>query len=279
MIVINISGQLGNQMFQYALGRRLQLAGRRVKYYIGYFDKHPNHFFGLSLFPIDIPRASKDEVLTLRDERRRYIDRIRRKLIGRNSHVISEIGVDSYAFRDDVFRTRSAYIDGYWQSDKYFSDIRSTLLSDFRFPVSRSKLNQEIVMEMNDCVSISIHVRRGDYLGAFPVMDRAYYDPAMNYFRSKYGQVRFFVFSNDLAWCRDNIIGEDVKFVEWNTGKDSIFDMWLMTQCKHNIIANSSFSWWGAWLNEHEECEVIAPSQWFKGIATPDVYCKGWKII
>ena len=279
MIVININGQLGNQMFQYALGRRLQLMGRKVEYYIEYFDKNPNHFFGLPLFPIVIPLASKEKVLSLRDDQHRVIDRIRRKIIGRRPHVISEIGADSYVFMENVFHVKTALIDGYWQSEKYFSEIRSTLLSDFRFPISQNELNQDTAKEMSECISISIHVRRGDYLGSFPVMDCAYYNPAMCYFREKYGRVRFYVFSNDLRWCKENLIGDDVKYVEWNTGKNSIFDMWLMTQCKHNIIANSSFSWWGAWLNEHEGSEVIAPSQWFNGVSTPEVYCKGWKII
>ncbi len=96
---------------------------------------------------------------------------------------------------------------------------------------------------------------------------------------SKYKDVTFYVFSNDIIWCREHLCAPSIQFVDWNTGKDSIFDMWLMTQCQHNIIANSSFSWWGAWLNRHEGKEVIAPKKWFFHVQTPNIYCDGWKII
>ena len=87
------------------------------------------------------------------------------------------------------------------------------------------------------------------------------------------------IFSNDVEWCRNHLKAERITFVDWNTGKESPFDLWLMTQCKHNIIANSSFSWWGAWLNQNECKEVIAPKTWFYHAATPDVYCKGWRVL
>jgi hypothetical protein len=271
-----MTGQLGNQMFQYALGRRLQLAGRNVRYYTGYYRQHPHHYFGLSRFPVLIPAASDNQVLAMRDDRHRLIDRIRRKIFGRHPHVVSEIDHRSYAFMEDVFLTKHAFIDGYWQSEKYFKDIQDVIRKDFTFPVSGDIRNQELAKEMGDCTSVSVHVRRGDYLGGFPVMDHSYYGPAMSYFREKYGPVRFYVFSNDMDWCRTNIQGRDVRYVDWNVGEDSLFDMWLMTQCKHNIIANSSFSWWGAWLNRHENKEVIAPKVWLYHADTPDICCDQW---
>ena len=132
---------------------------------------------------------------------------------------------------------------------------------------------------MGESLSVSIHVRRGDYLGAFPVLDESYFNPAMAYFAEKYSDVRFYVFSNDIDWCRHHLIADKITFVDWNTGKDSPFDMWLMTQCRHNIIANSSFSWWGAWLNQNKGKQVIAPKTWFYHAETPDVYCKDWIVI
>lgn len=279
MIVIHVNGQLGNQMFQYALGRKLQLKGRKVRYYKKYYTDHPQHYFGLGRFGIETPEASETQVYALCDDRHRLIDRVRRKLIGRRPHVVSEIEKDTYAFDPAVFQPRNAFVDGYWQSEKYFSDIREVLLKDFTFPVSSNPRNTALAEEMQTCPSVSIHVRRGDYLGGFPVMDNAYFDPAMAYFREKYPDVHFYVFSNDLDWCREHLQGTDVSFVDWNTGEDSLFDMWLMTQCRHNIIANSSFSWWGAWLNTHEGQEVIAPKTWFYTNKTPDVYAKGWKIM
>lgn len=279
MIVVNLTGQLGNQMFQYALGRKLELMGRRVRYYKAYYGEHPNHYFGLGRFGISTPEASKEQVLALCDDRHRIIDRVRRKLTGRRKKVISEIGAKTYAYNESVFHTRRSYIDGYWQSDRYFSDIRDVILKDFTFPASPDPRNNELAVQMQACNSVSIHVRRGDYLGGFPVMDIDYYGPAMAYFRERYPDVHFYVFSNDLDWCRGHLLGDDVSYVDWNTGEDSLFDMWLMTQCRHNIIANSSFSWWGAWLNRHEGQEVIAPRTWFYHVQTPDIYLADWRVI
>ncbi len=112
------------------------------------------------------------------------------------------------------------------------------------------------------------------------MLTKDYYDKAVSYFQTKYGDVTFFVFSNDMEWAKQNIKADKLCFVECNTGKDSWKDMYLMTQCKHNIIANSSFSWWGAWLNQNKDKEVIAPSLWLYHADNKDmIYCEGWKII
>ena len=278
MIVINLTGQLGNQMFQYALGRHLQLQGKKVLYHTAYYRQHPEHYFGLGRFGLEIPVAKETDVLTFQEDRHRMIDRLRRKLFGAHPHVFSEINSESLHYRKEIFDLRKGFVDGYWQSEKYFDEIADVIRKDFTFPRSDNPKNDALVEEMQNCTSVSIHVRRGDYLGGFPVMDEKYFFPAMEYFANKYENVRFYVFSNDLVWCREHLKGEQMVFVDWNTGKDSLFDMWLMTQCKHNIIANSSFSWWGAWLNQHEGKEVVAPNLWFTHAETPDVYADGWKV-
>ena len=279
MIVVNLTGQFGNQMFQYALGRHLQLRGRNVLYYMGYFRKHPEHHLDLPrIFGVDLPEATANQVLAFREDRHRIVDRVRRKVFGRHERVFTEIGSKSYDFRSEVFDFERGLVDGYWQSEKYFLPIADVIRKDFAFPEA-SERNKSLAKEMSRTMSVSIHVRRGDYLGGFPVMDETYFNPAMDYFNEKYGDVHFYVFSNDMDWCRDHLKAEKITFVDWNTGKDSPFDMWLMTQCKHNIIANSSFSWWGAWLNQNESKEVIAPKTWFYHAETPDVYCKDWIVI
>ena len=97
------------------------------------------------------------------------------------------------------------------------------------------------------------------------------------YFTEKYEDVHFFIFTNDKEWVRENFkTAGEMTFVDWNSGKNSFRDMELMSCCKHNVIANSSFSWWSAWLNENKEKEVIAPKVWFENIPTPDVWCEGW---
>lgn len=279
MIIVNLHGQLGNQMFQYALGRHLQLLGRKVLYYTGYFKQHPEHDFALPrIFSLDLPEATKNQMLACREDRHRLIDRVRRKIFGRHEHVFTEVDAKSLLYKPKVFDFKQGLIDGYWQSEKYFLPIVDVIRKDFTFPEA-SVRNKAFVKEMSETFSVSIHVRRGDYLGGFPVMDEAYFEPAMAYFIEKYGNVHFYVFSNDMGWCREHLRAEQMTYVDWNTGKDSPFDMWLMTQCKHNIIANSSFSWWGAWLNQNEGREVVAPKTWLYHQETPDIYCKNWIIM
>lgn len=275
MVIVSINGQLGNQMFQYAVGYKNQLLGHRVKYELFDYIEHPNHW-ALDRFGITVSAATRKEVLRLKDEYSTIPDRIRRKILGRHPRVVSEIGRKEYFYDAEVFAHKRMYIDGYWQSEKYFEDIEEEIRKLYTFPNSENPKNSALADELKNGTSVSIHVRRGDYLGGFPVMDMDYYIPAMKYFKEKYENVKFYIFSNDLKWCRDNFINEDVTFIDWNTGKDSIFDMYLMTQCKHNIIANSTFSWWGAWLNTNPGHEVIAPKVWFYNTKTPAVYCKDW---
>lgn len=278
MIIISINGQLGNQMFQYALGYHLECLGRKVEYDLSYFKQHPEHYFGLPLFGIVVPVANVKKVLAFQEDRHRFIDRLRRKVFGKHIRVFSEIGAKSYAFREDVFSFAKGYINGYWQSEKYFYNIAEEIRKLYSFPVSDNPKNRCLLEEIQECTSVSIHVRRGDYLGGFPVMDDMYFVPAMDYFRAKYNDVHFYVFSNDFAWCKKHFVGDDISYIDWNTGVNSIFDMCLMSQCKHNIIVNSSFSWWGAWLNQNPNKEVIAPDIWFFHAQTPDIYAKGWKV-
>ena len=279
MLIVNLTGQFGNQMFQYALGRHLQLQGKKVLYYTGYFRQHPEHDLALPrIFGLDLPEATSNQVLACREDRHRFIDRVRRKIFGRNERVFSEVGSKSYQYRPDIFDFKRGLIDGYWQSEKYFNPIADTIIKDFTF-LEVSVRNKLLAKEMSEKISVSIHVRRGDYLGGFPVMDENYFKLAMTYFTKKYGDVHFYVFSNDIDWCRNHLKAERITFVDWNTGKDSPSDMWLMSQCKHNIIANSSFSWWGAWLNQNEGKVVIAPKTWFYHAETPDVYCNNWIVI
>lgn len=279
MLIVNINGQLGNQMFQYALGRHLQLQGKKVLYYTGYFKRYPEHDFALPrIFGLNLPEATTNQVLACREDRHRLIDRARRKVFGRHERVFAEIGTSSLAYKPEVFDFKRGLVDGYWQSEKYFLRVTDVIRKDFTFP-EVSVRNKALAKEMSETLSVSIHVRRGDYLGGFPVMDERYYEPAMTYFTEKYGDAYFYVFSNDITWCREHLKADKMTYIDWNTGKESPYDMWLMTQCKHNIIANSSFSWWGAWLNCNKGKEVIAPSTWFYTEETPDVYCKDWIVV
>lgn len=158
--------------------------------------------------------------------------------------------------------------DGEWQSEKWFKDCKNEVINAFSFKyISEKNIKEASIIQCNE--SVSIHVRRGDYVGNNTYANCAtkdYYIRAIDYIKSKYPECRFWVFSNEIDWCKENLIdtiGNKVSFVDWNTGNDSYQDMYLMSQCKHNIIANSSFSWWGAYLNKNEDKIVVAPEKWF----------------
>ncbi len=278
MLIINLNSQLGNQMFQYALYRKLKTLGKHVKLDFRYYESHPEHY-GLNIFDIHPHIATPKEITRVKDANRNYVARCRRKLFGKRQTMFSEIESHSLPFRAEIFNLTHAYIDGYWQTEKYFADIRPILLKEFAFPTVTDNQNRLIVERINATTSISLHIRRGDYIGGFPLMTPEYYHSAINYFQQKFENVCFFIFSNDMSWAKANINCHQSYFVDWNTGIDSWKDMYLMTQCRHNIIANSSFSWWGAWLNQHKDSEVVAPATWFYHQETPDIYCENWKII
>lgn len=282
MIIVYISQQLGNQMFQYALGRHLELMGKEVKFWAGYYESFPHHDFALPrIFNLNLPQADQSEVQEVFRIRRRIYNRIIKKLTKKDRYLIHEITevCGPQVYNPRVFHINYGILNGYWQSEKYFLPIADTIRKSFTF-CEPSFRNKEMAKEMSEYTSVSIHVRRGDYAGLFPLLDKNYYDQAMSYFLHKYKDVRFYVFSNDIPWCRENLNSDSITFVDWNTGLDSPYDMWLMTQCRHNIIANSSFSWWGAWLNSHEGKEVIAPRVWdFQKNRSEDIYCPGWMTI
>lgn len=173
---------------------------------------------------------------------------------------------------------------GYFQTEKYFSNIREKLLQVFSFKSEIQKIaldywDKEIDLFLNGSIPVSLHVRRGDYTlypDHHPTCSKEYYDSAMNIFS---GDHKFIVFSDDIEWCKENFKGD--RFHHVDTGSP-YSDLKIMTMCNHHINANSSFSWWGAWLNPKENKRVICPSRWF-GPAIPkdvsDVYCEGWEII
>jgi hypothetical protein len=154
---------------------------------------------------------------------------------------------------------------GYWQSEQYFASIAPAVREAFRFVEPSSSTARGYYEEIRQAQAVSIHVRRGDYLGMDSYRDvfaDGYYERAIAYVKSKVNNPRFYVFSDDTAWCRSAFAGEQFHMVE-HEGKDVHVDMWLMSNCKHNIIANSTYSWWGAWLNANPEKIVVSPKEWF----------------
>ena len=268
-------GGLGNQMFQYASSRALSLK-RGVPLLLDTqdFSNYALHNgFELDrIFHINAKTASSSEIREVLGWRSPSF--LRKKLFRndlswlRGKHLYVDTQFESW--KDLAQVPDSCYLMGNWQTENYFKDYRSTILADFRFKSALQDHNRNLELEIINSNAISIHVRRGDYvsnaasLAFHGVCSTSYYQSAINHIIETVSAPTFFVFSDDMTWVRENIKLEHPCFyVDHNKGHDSFNDMHLMSLCKHNIIANSSFSWWGAWLNTNEEKTVIAPKKWF----------------
>ncbi len=284
MIIVNILGGLGNQMFQYALYRSLLEKKNDVKYDLSGFGNYELHNgYELNrLFNITENIATKEECTSLKDSNT-FLGKVKKKVFGsKKTHVIDK----DFKFDPSVFELNQAYLDGYWQSEKYFTSIEDIIRKEFTFKLPmQDPRNKEIVEKMKTTNSVSLHVRRGDYVtnpsaakvhGNICTLD--YYEKAIKLVNNKVQDPVFFVFSDDIEWAKENLNIEHAEYIDWNKGENSYLDMQLMSNCKNNIIANSSFSWWGAWLNSNKEKTVIAPSRWFNdpSLNTKDIVPNNW---
>ena len=284
MIIIRMKGGIGNQMFQYALYSELNYLGRDVKMddvngFIGDGQRTP---VLKETFGVDYVTATDEEVRDLRDAHMGFFDRIRRKLTGRHSKEIME---PDGVFRPEILQITDAYLDGYWQSEKYLPDtaVVSALRKAFSVrpeDIIRDDAGFELLARIRQSESVSVHVRRGDYLWPGVVetfggiCTEEYYQRAFGEILLTHPDATFFVFTNDKEWCREHMKGERVFTVDLTAGEGDvdILDMMLMSECHHHIIANSSYSWWAAWLNDAPEKCVIAPAKWLNNKNMQDIY-------
>lgn len=280
MIIIRFTGGLGNQMFQNALYEKYRELGYDVYADLSFYRMQDTVKYELDIFHTEIVEASSKEISKLIDNKKDYLSRIRRLFYRKREYLYMEDPEVHY--EPEIFSLKKAYLDGYWQSEKYFIDIRDRLLSVYSFPISNNQRNIDVLNEMRNCNSVSIHVRRGDYLkGRAKVLygnicTCEYYKNAVLEVRERIANPVFYVFSDDVEWVQENLKIENARYINWNNGVEDYYDMYLMSQCKCNIIANSSFSWWGAWLNQNEDKIVISPSKWFNLHIAPDLICDDW---
>jgi hypothetical protein len=306
IIATEISYGLGNQMFQYAVARRLAHAtnGRLILLFNTEYGKAYARSFGLKNFNIagavvrdepphnggeDAPRmqARFTDRISWVARRLRPFPVIREKLVW---DFIPEPESSSHGdgnatlFMPDLLNWRGAVrLIGYWQDERYFADIRAIIRKDFSLKKSLAESNRELLARIHGGPSAFIHVRRGDYLlpgqaERYGVCGKDYYDNAAELLRQRVGRdIKFFVFSDDPAWVRENKIGGcTAEYIDWN-GNAPEQDLALMMECKHGIIANSSFSWWGAWLGETQGQIVIAPRIWYKAVPNyQDIVPERW---
>lgn len=280
MIMVNLKGGLGNQMFQYSLYTKLQLTKKNVLLDTTQIKSEMERINRGTIFDtFALEEKSNHDFFSTN----LLYKKIRRKICKSFYGIVAEKNTGTYD--PEMVQICQGYLDGYWQSYKYFSDIRDLLLKRFEFKNYLMGQSLRIYNKiLNDPCSISLHVRLGDYLsnsnvrklyGGICTID--YYRKAIEIMTAKFDSPSFYIFSNE---PRDAIKilppSASYTIVDVNDEKRAWADLLLMKTCKHNIIANSSFSWWGAWLNENVNKNVIAPQNFINGISMPDICPEEW---
>ncbi len=277
-------------MFQYAAGRRLAgKVGSELKLDITWFDSNSERQYSLRHLSIHENFALEKEILGLKYLSPSLYDRVLKTLGLRSSLLppapgyikerLNRFDPEILTLSDDV------YLEGYWQSEKYFFDIRDVIRKEFYPRAPLSAEGMKIADSVSSCESVSIHIRRGDYVSNalvnshHGVCSLKYYHQGIQYIASHMPELNFFVFSDDPLWCRQNLhIPFHTSFIDRNDPERDYEDLHLMSLCKHHIIANSSFSWWGAWLATSPYKIVVGPKKWFalKERSTQDLIPRDW---
>lgn len=287
-VITRLNGGLGNQLFQYAAGRALaERLDVPLKIDISEFETYPLRRFELNKFQINAEIATQNEVTRFVINQSRFQRSVCRVAIALGVKF-SKIPLNENKFNyDGVFEKirYPMYLNGYWQSEKYFKSAEKTLRGELCLAKALDETSEKFFFEIQKYSAISLHIRRGDYLtnpsaaAVHGVCPLDYYYSAIRHIAAHVENPYFFVFSDDQQWAKDNLrIGHPVQFVDVNGPDRGVEDMWLMKSCKHHIIANSSFSWWAAWLNNYQDKIVIAPRGWFlnKKINVKDLLPKQW---
>lgn len=269
MVIIQAAGGLGNQLQQYALYRKFLSLGTEARLDISWFTQEGkqdgvlakrklelSYLNGISFIPA---AEAEKKILTGGDG---FGGKLRRKLLQGSVRRFRETQI----YHPELLSFTDMYLEGYFACEKYYADILETMRKEISFPIEDNPANKALSREMESCQSVSVHVRRGDYLdkenaamfGGICTED--YYRGAIRWIKELCPQARFYIFSDDIAYVREHFQGEEYRVVDINHGKDSFLDIYLMSCCKHNICANSTFSFWGARLNGHEDKLMIRPT-------------------
>jgi hypothetical protein len=271
--IISIAGGLGNQMFQYAFYLSLKVKEPKsiTKVYIAKYSLHNG-------YELDTVFDIKKHLIS------NLISGFLKKMLKKWTLKIQDLAIGTYTnFKTDA--SKIVYYSGYWQSEKYFKNAEDIIRQQFTFKRELlNKKNIELLTQFSNKNTVSVHIRRGDYvtntdanilLGG--LCDLSYYEKAISFIEKNVRDPYFYFFSDDIEWAKNHFSNlKNVYFVDWNHKADSWQDMFLMSKCTHNIIANSSFSWWGAWLNDNMDKIVIAPSKWFRSHETLDILPENW---
>lgn len=290
MKIVNIIGGLGNQMFCYAFVKSL-----KIKYpnesilvdisHFNHYDLHQgfeiNKIFNIADIKIATPKDLRKVTWYVPHY---YLSRILRYFLpNRKTEFLEK---KDYVFDPNVFKiSDDCYFEGYWQTPKYFEEIGKDIKKMFKFPEPYGE-NKSLLNRIQQTNSVAIHIRRGDYLNAnsfVGICDLEYYYRAISEIKVKIDNPVYYIFSNDIEWCVQNIkplIGNSlIIFVTHNNSVNSYWDLFLMSNCKNMILANSSFSWWAAYLNTNDCPFVLSPQKWVNRPYETDIHLDYWKKI
>jgi hypothetical protein len=275
LIISSIIGGLGNQMFQYAAGRSLALGrGQPFLQDVSGFTGYVLHQ-GFELQRVfNVPAGIADETEVRNILGWQSFPQVQRLMALPVMAIFRRRGfvVEPYFHYWTEIKNvpNDSYLRGYWQSEKYFHEVASVIRSDFTFKNPLTRQNAELAVQIGQVNAVSLHVRRGDYAknpkttATHGLCSLDYYQAAIQYISDQVEQPYFFIFSDDIAWVKKQLkMNFPCRYVDHNHGVESYNDMHLMSICRHCIIANSSFSWWGAWLNPYKDKIVVAPQRWF----------------
>ncbi len=286
MIITKIAGGLGNQMFQYAFGRALAQRNKtELLLDITIFETYEFHLYTMDHLKIAARPATPHELKPFLRKRPRG-GRIGRRILNPLFHDPKlYVQEPRYTFVPEMLALKDpCYVDGYWQSEKYFLDIKDTLQKEFTLKEPLGEYSQGIAKKIAATEHpVSLHIRRGDFAhhprfkithGARPL---AYYEHAMDIVREKVSDPHYFIFSDDIAWARENIkTGFPTEFIGQGPAKN-YEDLELMRLCTHHVLSNSTFGWWGAWLSEFEKKGLkIAPTHWAAKFESTDLVPGRW---
>ena len=326
MIIIEVMGGLGNQMQQYALYQKMKSLGKEAKLDVSWFFDENRQKSVLAARSLELEWFDHLPMECCTEQEKRallgkggFFGKVKKKLLPGTDRHFQETGM----YHPEIFELDNAYLSGFWACEKYYADILPKLRELIVFPKQETgekqadgagalesnagraadaavgmgeaeceeaaRRNRDLMERMGKEISVSLHIRRGDYLDPENaamfggICTDAYYEAAVRFIRECFPEAHFYVFSDDPAYAKEHYREPDFTVVDWNTGKNSLFDMQLMSCCKHNICANSTFSFWGARLNPSKDKIMIRPAKHKNGqdvgMERMQELWEGWKLI
>jgi len=278
MVIVKLFGGLGNQLFQYAIGRKLSLLhNTELRFDLTDFYKYKNLVTNMSVVGVDIKKfkvnfneAVDEELKKFFFLKSKFLTFLIKKISSRFFSILNSVFYKNYFYEKNVSSFyhklssyKNVYLHGFWQNQKYFLDIRKILIKEINLK-KKSNKHIQLLKRIKKSNSVAVHVRRGDFLlpgikKITPLININYYKKSFSKLEKNIKNIRYFFFSDDISWVKKNISKKNSFYV---SGFNQVEDLISISKCKHQIIANSTFSWWGAWLNDNPKKIVMAPNKW-----------------